>query len=136
MSAPLPTEPPYAVLLDAVQPPALEVLVNFGVATGRKPIDEEVRELARAVKTLAETASVSVETRYEVGAGLDVRLEVVRIAVPGEALLGDVEEAGTELVRLAGDWAMTCRASPGQAETLAERIAREAVAGEDRPPTA
>lgn len=134
MSIPLPSEPPYAVSLDGVERPAVEVLVNFGVAAGRKPTGEEVDELARAVKTLAGTALISVESRYEVGTELDVRLDTVRIEVPEDALLGqDVEEARTELVRLAGDWALACRASPGQAETLAERIAREAVAGEDRP---
>lgn len=133
MSAGPPTEPPYAVSMEPSGAPAVDVLVSFGVAAGRRPTREEVDQLARSVRFVAETATISVETRYEVGTEIDMLLEVVRIEVPDDALLGqDVEEARAEVVRLAGDWAMACRANPGHAETLAERIAREAVTGDDR----
>ena len=130
----------YAVPLDVVKPPALAVLVNFGVVAGRKPTRPELEELARGLREAVRAVTIVDEQRLEVGEELDVLLEQVRIEV-GDAALAvagtDPLELRARLIAIAEEWVSRCADHTGDNETLAERIARQAVVDQGgEPPSA
>lgn len=120
----------YAVPLDTVRQPAFAVLANFGLVAGRKPTRKELEELAHALREVVPVMTIVDEHRYEVGEDLEVLLEEVRIEVPDSVLSttgADLLEVRTRVVEIAEAWVSRCAEDPGEHETLAERIARQAV---------
>ena len=126
-----------AVPLDVVKSPALAVLVNFGLVAGRKPTRAELEELAHAVREVVPILTVVDEQRFEVGEEIEVLLEEVRIEVPESAVAmtgSDPLSLRTRIVEIADRWVSRCATDAGEPATLAERIAREAVVGDDGAP--
>ena len=124
-------EPPIAVPLDRYDRPATAVLVNFGIVAGREPTAREVEELGRML--LAEVPRVTIrrEHRLELGGEVDLSIDDVIVEVPDDVADGHhplVLQA--RLVELASAWARACADDPGDPQTLAERLARQAVIDE------
>lgn len=133
------TDPPLAVPLDPFTRPALAVLVNFGVATGRDPSREEIDELARELRRHVRTSTITAEQRYEVGEQVEILLHEVRIEVPDDVVEEMDEDAlavRARILDVASAWAARCVEKVGGPMTLAQRLAREAVVdrGDETPP--
>ena len=92
---------PFAVPLERYERPALRVLVNFGIVTGRDPSQQEVQELAREVERHAPSATIYVEQRYELGTGIHICLHEVRIEVPDQVVDGLRDTVEREELELA-----------------------------------
>jgi hypothetical protein len=123
---------PFAVPLERYEAPALRVLANFGIVTGRVPTQQEVQQLAREVEHHVPTATIFVEQRYELGAGIDICLHEVRIEVPDRVVDGlrdsiEPEELQERIVLAAAAWVGRCVGSHGDATSIAELRARKAV---------
>ena len=124
-------EPPIAVPLDRYDRPATAVLVNFGVVAGREPTAREVEELGRTLLGEVQRATIRREHRLEVGGDFAVSIHDVIVEVPDDVADGHhplVLQA--RLVELASAWARACADDPGDPQTLAERLARQAVVDE------
>ena len=123
---------PFAVPLERYERPALRVLVNFGIVTGRDPTQQEVRDLAREIERHAPSATIYVEQRYELGAGIDICLHEVRIEVPDQVVDGlreaiDRQELQQRLVHAGAGWVARCVGSVGDSTSIAQLRARRAV---------
>jgi hypothetical protein len=125
-----------AVPLDVLKQPALAVLVNFGRVTGREPTRRELEQLAQVVRDLVPVFSIVDEQRFEVGEEIEVLLTEVRIEVSDTGLAlteADPPTLRSAIVAAARDWVSRCADDAGEPSTLAERLAGEAVVGENDP---
>ena len=123
---------PFAVPLERYERPALRVLVNFGIVTGRDPTQQEVQQLAREIERHAPSATIYVEQRYELGAGIDICLHEVRIEVPDQVVDGlretvDREQLQQRLVQAGAAWVARCIGNIGDSSSIAQLRARKAV---------
>lgn len=123
---------PFAVPLERYEQPALRVLVNFGIVTGRDPTQQEIQELARAVSRHVPSASIFVEQRYEVGTGIDICVHEVRIEVPDQVVdevreTLDRDEIEQRLLHEGAAWLGRSIGNVGDTSSLAELRARRAV---------
>ena len=76
-------------------------------------------------------ATIRREHRLEVGGAFDMSIHDVIVEVPDDVADGHhplVLQA--RLVELTSDWARACADDPGDPQTLAERLARQAVVDE------
>jgi hypothetical protein len=118
-------EPPVAIVLDRSAQPCIQVLVNFGVFTGRDPSRAEVDRLLTRLHDRLDRVTVTAQQRYEeLGEG-SLCLHEVLISIPEETAV----EAGYDhdvlrrlVVADAEQWVDECRAQPEGALTLAERL--------------
>lgn len=62
-----------------------ELVVNFGVFSGREATEAEVYRLAQALLDEVDSAEVICEQRYEFDAGSEASVYVVRVALPRDA---------------------------------------------------
>jgi hypothetical protein len=104
-------ELPKIAFATQVEPPALEIKINFGLFAGRDATAAELDELAR--RLLPEVGEVSIvsEQRHDVSEETEIAVHQVRIDVADEHLPADEEmlDALTaRLVDLAEDWAGSC----------------------------
>jgi hypothetical protein len=118
-----------------VAPPdtaALDVVVNFGVVTGRRATRAEVERLADTLLERVPHATVSAVERFEIARdGVVGCVEQVRIALSPDA----VESSGYEfevlselVVAAARAWALSCREIPPEGDlSLSERLAPRTV---------
>ena len=104
-------EPALAFATRALDPPALEIRVNFGVFAGREATAAEIDLLAQAL--LPEIGSISIvsEQRHEVSDHAEALVHQVRIEVPSDELPGaehELDRMTHRLVRAAEEWAESC----------------------------
>ena len=111
--------------------PALQFLVNFGVATGREATRLDLRKLSEALLELLPAVTILSEHRFEVGERSravvhEVRVEVGQDALPPDET--DIEALRSELGEVIRAWARACVTwSAGAELTEPELAAREAV---------
>jgi hypothetical protein len=123
-----------AVPLDVLRLPALAVLVNFGLVTGRDPTRRELEELGHALHAFLPQVAIVDEQRYEIGEQLEILLREVRIEVAEAALEGlgsDALSLRSRIIAIAAEWVRRCAADVGEPNTLAERLARQAVVDQE-----
>jgi hypothetical protein len=103
-------EPPIAFTTH-VEPPALEIRVNFGVFAGREATAAELEELAQALLPAVGEVSVVSEQRHEVSEESEGVVHQVLIDVAADRLPehpSDREQLAAHLVELAEGWARAC----------------------------
>jgi hypothetical protein len=104
-------EPQLAFCVREVEPPAMEVRVNFGVFGGRRATPAEIDELAAALLPKVGEVSIVAEERHEIGEDAEASLNQVRIEIAPEHLPDDEHELDMlcgRLVEAAETWARTC----------------------------
>jgi hypothetical protein len=104
-------EPQIAFCVREVEPPGVEVRVNFGVFAGRGATAAEIDDLARALLPKVGEVAIVAEERHEIGADSEASLSQVRIEVAPEHLPGDEHEIDVlcgRLVEAAESWASSC----------------------------
>jgi hypothetical protein len=104
-------EPHIAFATPHLDPPVLDVRVNFGVLAGREATPAEIDELASELRPDLPDLTIVSERRYEFGAHSEAELHQVRIAVPPAALLAtghEADEVTHLIVSRAERWARTC----------------------------
>ena len=93
------------------EPAGIEIRINFGVFAGRDATTAELEELGRLLLPEAGEVSIIGEERHELGAGAEIVLHQVRVAVPPNAVPDDRAERKEfcqRLVTLAEIWARQC----------------------------
>jgi hypothetical protein len=102
---------PLAFASAGVEPPHLEIRINFGVFAGREATPAELDDLGREV--IAEIGHVTLvsEHRHELGGETETSLHQVRMDVPSDLLPKDQVDAEwlrDRLLRVAERWARSC----------------------------
>ncbi|MFL5921451.1 MAG: hypothetical protein ACJ75Q_05695 [Gaiellaceae bacterium] len=104
-------EPQLAFCVREVEPPGVEVRVNFGVFAGRAATPAEIDELAKALLPKVGEVAIVAEERHEIGEASEASLNQVRIEVSPEHLPNDeheLDELCGRLVESAERWAQDC----------------------------
>ena len=104
-------EPQLAFVVREVEPPGLEVRVNFGIFAGRAATPAEIDELAETLLRKVAEVSIVAEERHEIGPATEASLNQVRIEVSPEQLPEDDHELDMlcgRLVEAAEAWARSC----------------------------
>jgi hypothetical protein len=104
-------EPELAFCLREVEPPGVEVRVNFGVFAGRGATPAEIDELAKVLLPKVGEVSIVSEQRHEIAEGSEASLNLVRVEVASEQLPQDEHELDQlcgRLVEAAEHWAQAC----------------------------
>jgi hypothetical protein len=104
-------EPELAFCVRDVEPPGVEVRVNFGVFAGRAATPAEIDDLAGALLPKIGEVSIVAEQRHEIGPDTEASLNQVRIEVAPEQLPDDEHELDMlcgRLVEAAESWARSC----------------------------
>ena len=104
-------EPQIAFCVREVEPPGVEVRVNFGVFAGRGATPAEIDELAKSLLPKVGEVAIVAEERHEIGEDSEVSLSQVRIEVSPEQLPDDEHELDQmcgRLVEAAEAWARAC----------------------------
>ncbi len=104
-------EPELAFCVRGVEPPGVEVRVNFGVFAGRGATPAEIDDLAAALLPKVGEVSIVAEHRHEIGPEAEASLNQVRIEVAPEQLPEDEHELDMlcgRLVEAADSWARGC----------------------------
>ena len=104
-------EPQLAWCIREVEPPEVEVLVNFGVFAGRDATPAELDDLAHTLVPELDDVSVVSEQRHEVGEEVEASVHQVRIEVADDHLPDDPEqreEMCDRLLEAVTDWAEAC----------------------------
>ena len=96
------SELPIAFASTAVEPPHLEIRVNFGIFAGREATRAEIDDLAKRLLFEVDEIEIVSEQIYEVAAGSEAQLHQVRIAV------SDPLVDSSKLVAAAEQWAHAC----------------------------
>lgn len=95
---------PLAFVAQEHDPPALEVRINFGVATGRAATPAEVDRLAALLLDEVGDVSIICEERHEIGHGHEASVQMVRVELPTH-----LDETVTErIVDRCNHWARLC----------------------------
>jgi hypothetical protein len=104
-------EPELAFCVREVEPPGIEVRVNFGVFAGRGATPAEIDDLAAALLPKVGEVSIVAEQRHEIGEGTEASLNQVRIEVAPDHLPENEHELDVlcgRLVEAAETWARAC----------------------------
>ena len=104
-------EPQLAFCVREVEPPGVEVRVNFGVFAGRPATPAEIYELAETLLRKVGEVSIVAEERHEIGPATEASLNQVRIEVAPDQLPDDEHELDMlcgRLVESAESWARSC----------------------------
>jgi hypothetical protein len=104
-------EPQLAFCVREVEPPEVEVRVNFGVFAGRGATPAEIDELAQALLPKVGEVSIVAEERHEIGEESEASVNQVRIEISSEQLPADERELDQlcgRLVEAADAWARGC----------------------------
>ena len=94
-----------------VEPPGVEVRVNFGVFAGRGATPAEIDELAKALLPKVGEVAIVAEERHEIGEDSEASLNQVRIEIAPDQLPEDDRELDVlcgRLVEAAEQWAAAC----------------------------
>ncbi|HEV2592376.1 MAG TPA: hypothetical protein VGU02_10835 [Gaiellaceae bacterium] len=95
---------PLAFTVQKHDPPAVEVRINFGVATGRAATPAEVDRLAALLLDEVGDVSIICEERHEIGHGHEASVQMVRVELPTEL----PEENTARIVERCNHWARLC----------------------------
>jgi hypothetical protein len=104
-------EPQLAFCVREIEPPAVEVRVNFGVFAGRRATPAEIDELAKVLLPKVGEVSIVAEERHEIGEASEASLNQIRIEVSPDHLPDDeheLDELCGRLVESAERWAHDC----------------------------
>jgi hypothetical protein len=104
-------EPELAFCVREVEPPGVEVRVNFGVFAGRAATPAEIDDLARELLPKVGEVAIVAEERHEIAEGSEASLNLVRVEVAPDHLPRDgheLDELCGRLVETAERWAQTC----------------------------
>jgi hypothetical protein len=104
-------EPQLAFCVREVEPPGVEVRVNFGVFAGRTATPAEIDELAKLLLPKVGEVSIVAEERHEISEEAEAQLTQIRIDVSPEHLPEDPHELDMlcgRLVEAAETWARGC----------------------------
>jgi hypothetical protein len=104
-------EPELAFSVRDVEPPGIEVRVNFGVFAGRRATPAEIDDLAAALLPKVGDVSIVAEERHEIGEDAEASLNQVRIEISPEHLPSDERDLDVlcgRLVEAAETWARAC----------------------------
>ena len=104
-------EPQLAFCVREMEPPGVEVRVNFGVFAGRAATPAEIDELAKVLVPKVGEVSIVAEERHEIGEGTEASINQVRIEVSPEHLPDDehhMDHLCGRLVEAAEHWAEGC----------------------------
>jgi hypothetical protein len=104
-------EPQLALCVREVEPPAVEVRVNFGVFAGRTATPAEIDELAALLLPKIGEVTIVSEERHEIAEHSEASLSQVRIEIEPEQLPDDEHELDMlcgRLVESAESWARGC----------------------------
>jgi hypothetical protein len=97
-------ETPVAFVVDELGP-GLEIVVNFGILTGREATQAEVDRLARTLLPDADPLAIVAARRHEYAAGSETVVHQVVVQV------GEGGESAAERLRAACEaWATDCAA--------------------------
>jgi hypothetical protein len=105
------TEPVIAFATRTLEPPGLEIRVNFGMFAGREATPAEIDDLAEALRGKVEEVSIVAEDRHEFGEHSEAEVHQVRIEVPPHVLPADedgIHELRGRLIETAERWAREC----------------------------
>jgi hypothetical protein len=104
-------EPELAFCVREVEPPGVEVRVNFGVFAGRAATAAEIDDLARALLPKVGEVAIVAEERHEIAEHSEASLNQVRIEVAPDQLPDDEHDLDIlcgRLVEAAESWARGC----------------------------
>jgi hypothetical protein len=104
-------EPELAFCVREVEPPGVEVRVNFGVFAGRAATPAEIDDLAKSLLPKIGEVSIVAEERHEIAESSEASLNLVRVEVAPEQLPDDEHELDQlcgRLVEAAERWAQGC----------------------------
>ncbi|MGB2953904.1 MAG: hypothetical protein WBB74_11025 [Gaiellaceae bacterium] len=107
----MPVEVPIAFATREIEPPGLEIRVNFGMFSGRKATPAEIDELAARLLPKIEEVSIVAEERHEIGEETEAALHQIRIEVQADHVPADERDADVlagRLVEAAESWAREC----------------------------
>lgn len=94
-----------------VEPPGVEVRVNFGVFAGRAATPAEIEELAKSLLPKVGEVAIVAEERHEIAESSEASLSQVRIEVAPDQLPDDehlLDQLCGRLVEAAEHWAQGC----------------------------
>ncbi len=95
---------PLAFVAEEHDPPALEVRINFGLATGRPATPAEVDRLAALLLDEVGDVSIISEERHEIGSGVEASVHMVRVELPTHL---DAQHT-SRIVERCNHWARVC----------------------------
>jgi hypothetical protein len=104
-------EPAIAFATRSIEPPALEIRVNFGMFAGREATPAEIEELGGTLLDKVTEVAIVAEERHEIGPHSEAALHQVRIEVVGDDLPEDehrLDELRGRLIEVAERWARDC----------------------------
>ena len=104
-------EPALAFATRSLEPPALEIRVNFGMFAGREATPAEIADLATELLDKVTEVAIVAEARHEITMHSEVALRQVRIEVSGDKLPDDeheLDEMRGRLIEAADRWAREC----------------------------
>ena len=104
-------EPELAFCVREVEPPGVEVRVNFGVFAGRAATPAEIDDLAKTLLPKVGEVAIVAEERHEIAEHSEASLNLVRVEVSPEHLPADDHELDQlcgRLVEAAEQWAQGC----------------------------
>lgn len=106
------SEDPFIAFVNrTLEPPALEIRVNFGVFSGRQATPAEIDELASQLLPDVGEVSIVAEERHEIGAHSEGSIHQVRVEVGPESVPDDevaAAELSGRLVLICERWAQAC----------------------------
>lgn len=104
-------EPVIAFATRTLEPPALEIRVNFGMFAGREATSAELDSLAAEMLDKVTEVAIVSEERHEIGPHSEASLHQVRIEVADDELPEDdheLDELRGRLIESAERWARDC----------------------------
>jgi len=104
-------DPAIVFATRTLEPPALEIRVNFGMFAGREATPAEIDELATVLLDKVTEVAIVSEERHEMSGHSEASVHQVRIEVSGEELPeGDheLDELRGRLIEAAERWAREC----------------------------
>jgi hypothetical protein len=88
--------------------PAIEVLVNFGVFSGREATRAEIDRLADWLLPEVGEVTIVTEERHAFDRTVEAFVHVVRIEVPADRVDGNRDQLEERIVERAAFWARDC----------------------------
>jgi hypothetical protein len=104
-------EPAIAFATRSLEPPALEIRVNFGMFAGREATPAEIDDLATHLLEKVTEVAIVAEERHEISTHSEAALYQIRIELPGDELPADehqLDELRGRLIEAAERWAREC----------------------------
>jgi DNA-directed RNA polymerase sigma subunit (sigma70/sigma32) len=104
-------DPTVAFTVPQHEPPAIEVLVNFGIFAGREATPAEIDRLAEWLLDEVGEVSIISEERHEIDAHVEASVHQVRIEVSADRVPADATERSAiqeRILERAEHWTKAC----------------------------